>query len=365
MGKRKQVLNKSRILLWALSAISLCAGTQAFAQPSERQPAATPSASANSPVNLSVVVVKGSLPGPGLWKVARENHVMWVLGISAPLPAQMTWKAQEVEKLLSSSQEVLHPPGVVTGARLGFFGKLFLLPALIGIRNNPDGEKLVDVLPAPVYQRWEMAKTKYGLGGGRIERLRPMFAGKALYASAIKQAGLSEDGGAEAIVDAMANRYKIKETDTQYVVTIEDPHKAAKIFKTSSMDDIGCLSHVLDMLDNDLMQTKTRANAWATGDIRKLQALAGTEARDSCLSAVSGASFAQKLGMVDLQQRIDSAWMTAAKKAIAENKQTFALLPMEQVLSGTGYLARLKAAGYTVVSPYGDSDDNTVELQRH
>jgi len=125
------------------------------------------------------------------------------------------------------------------------------------------------------------------------------------------------------------------------------------------------LSHVLDMLDSDLMQTKTRANAWATGDLRKLRAMAGTEARDSCLSAVSGASFAQKLGMVDLQQRIDDAWMSAAKKAIGENKQTFALLPMEQVLSGTGYLARLKASGYSVLSPYGESDDSTVELQSH
>ena len=365
MGETKRVWNTSRMLLWLVMAMVLCAGPQAFAQPGMPQLASTPSPSANSPVNLSVVVVKGSLPGPGLWKVSKGDHVMWVLGISAPLPAQMTWKSQEVEKLLSGSQEVLLPPGVVTGARLGFFGQLFLLPSLIGIRNNPDGEKLVDVLPAPVYRRWEIARAKYGLDGGRIERLRPMFAGKALYASAIRQAGLSEDGGAEATVAGIANRFKIKEASTQYVLIIEDPHKAAKVFKTSSIDDIGCLSHVLDMLDSDLMQTKTRANAWATGDLRKLRAMAGTEARDSCLSAVSGASFAQKLGMVDLQQRIDDAWMSAAKKAIGENKQTFALLPMEQVLSGTGYLARLKASGYTVLSPYGESDDSTVELQSH
>src|SRR5512141_1499781 len=105
MGETKRAWSTSRMLLWLVMAVVLCAGPQAFAQPGKPQLAVSPSPSASSPVNLSVVVVKGSLPGPGLWKVSKDDHVMWVLGISAPLPAQMTWKTQEVEKLLSGSQE--------------------------------------------------------------------------------------------------------------------------------------------------------------------------------------------------------------------------------------------------------------------
>jgi hypothetical protein len=357
----KHMLKRTCVSVMLQSAIAMCAVSQATAQSVDPTHAPGSPIATATPTTLGVVVVKGTQPGPGLWKVSNDNHVMWVLGIASPLPANIAWKTQEVQIRLSHSQEELEPPGVVAGARVGFFGKLFLLPSLIGIRNNPDGQTLRDVLPAPVYQRWEAARSRYGLGEG-TDRLRPMFAGKALYAAAIKRAGLSEDGGAQAIVDAIAKQHTIKQTPTQYIAIIDDPHKAARTFKATSMEDVGCLSHVLDMLDGDLSQTKTRANAWATGNLPKLQALAGTEAKDACLSAVSGASFAQKLGVVDLQQRIDNTWMAAAKKALADNDQTFALLPMDQVLSSTGYLAELKSAGFTVTSPY-DIDDGAGTAQ--
>jgi hypothetical protein len=48
---------------------------------------------------------------------------------------------------------------------------------------------------------------------------------------------------------------------------------------------------------------------------------------------------------------MEDVWLTAAQSALARNTQTFAVLPMEQVLSPDGFLAHLKAKGYTVQSP--------------
>jgi hypothetical protein len=40
----------------------------------------------------AAVVVSGAQPGPGLWKVAKGDHVMWVLGTQSPLPKHMQWR---------------------------------------------------------------------------------------------------------------------------------------------------------------------------------------------------------------------------------------------------------------------------------
>lgn len=59
--------------------LALCAAAPAFAQ--EAPPAPAPAASVT---NLESVVVSGVVPGPGLWKVSKGDHVMYVLGTLSP-----------------------------------------------------------------------------------------------------------------------------------------------------------------------------------------------------------------------------------------------------------------------------------------
>jgi hypothetical protein len=39
---------------------------------------------------LDQVLVTGEQPGPGLWKVSKDDHVLWILGTLAPLPQKMS-----------------------------------------------------------------------------------------------------------------------------------------------------------------------------------------------------------------------------------------------------------------------------------
>src|SRR5450830_55092 len=48
------------------------------------------------------VLVVGQRPGPGLWKVSRDEHVLWVFGTYTPLPAKMEWRSQEVESIIGN-----------------------------------------------------------------------------------------------------------------------------------------------------------------------------------------------------------------------------------------------------------------------
>ena len=95
----------------------------------------------------------------GLWKVSKGDHVLWVFGTYSPLPKKMEWRSKQVEAILAQSQEYLQPPGATSN--VGFFRQMTLLPFAIGVKKNPDGAELKDLLPEPVYARWLVLKKKY------------------------------------------------------------------------------------------------------------------------------------------------------------------------------------------------------------
>ena len=73
-------------------------------------------ASANA---LEEVLVTGEHPGPGLWEVSKGDHTLWILGTHAPLPKRLVWRSQEVEWVITESQEVLGPYSVTFTLRKG------------------------------------------------------------------------------------------------------------------------------------------------------------------------------------------------------------------------------------------------------
>jgi hypothetical protein len=54
--------------------------------------------------------------------------------------------------------------------------------------------------------------------------------------------------------------------------------------------------------------------------------------------------------------QLEAVWLAAARKALADNASSFALLPMDELLSPSGYVSKLKAAGYAVEAPLGLDD---------
>ena len=105
-----------RILLTLALCLSLATPLRAVADP--------PSAAAPAAV-LDEVLVTGEQPGPGLWRVSRGEHELWILGTFDPLPRKMSWRAEEATEVIGRSQAVLAPPGV--DIDVGFFKGLTLV----------------------------------------------------------------------------------------------------------------------------------------------------------------------------------------------------------------------------------------------
>jgi len=296
------------------------------------------------------IVVVGQKPGPGLWKVSKGDHVLWVFGSYAPLPRKMEWRSREVEKILAESQEYLLPPNA--RADVGFFKGLTLLPQMIGLKKNPDDAELKDVLPADVYARWLELKHKYIGEDSGIERERPLFAAGELHRRALGKIGLGSGNEVRERIDKIAKQNKVPATKTTITLALDDPSRMLKEFKKSPLEDVACFRKTLDQLEGELDTLRTRANAWAVGDIGEILKLNFAERENSCRDAMYNSQFMQEQASFrSMEERMRESWLSAAERALAANRSTFAVLQLRDIVDPKGYIAALEARGYSVHKP--------------
>jgi uncharacterized protein YbaP (TraB family) len=333
--------------------LSLAVLTPAWAQAQAgtgTHPVEAPGAVDDSSPAPEQILVVGKRPGPGLWKITKDEHVLWVFGTYSPLPTNMEWRVQEVEAIVAQSQEYLLPPGA--RADIGFLRGLTLAPLAIGIKNNPNGARLRDVLPPEMYARWLALKEKYIGDDDGIERERPIFAGAELARKGLAHAGLASGREVQRKIDSIVKQNKIRMTSTSFKLEIDSPGRMIRKFKKSAMDDVTCFSKTLEALESDIDAMRVRANAWAKGDLEAIEKLNFAERESACNDAVlSSPILKDHPAFHNLQARVRESWLAAAEKSLVANKSTFAVLPMKDLLGPNSYVAALAAKGYTVQKP--------------
>ena len=343
------------LALAAIAALSLAttasqASHAVVPHPSAQPPSAPPSAAASAPsVPIDEIVVSGEQPGPGLWKVTRGDHVLWILGTLSPLPKRMTWRSGEVEKIVAQSKEVIGQEQV--SANVGFFRGITLLPSLLRARYNPDGVVLKDILPPDLYARWLKLKLRYIGNDSGIEKWRPMFAAVRLYQRTVEHSDLTQSNIIWPVINKAAREHNVKVTSLSVKVDVGNPRQTIRDFtQTPRSADIACLAATIERLETDLDNMKLRANAWAVGDVATLERLPAPDQVAKCLEAfTSGPGMQDKLTAG--RNRYYDEWLTAADRDLNRNDVTFAMLPMSELLGANGRLAKLQSRGYSVEKP--------------
>lgn len=321
-------------------------------------PALADEPSTDAVTMLEPVVVVGSVPGPGLWQVQAENgHVLWVFGTLSPLPRDIDWEADEAKARLASASMLLLPPGMTVKAKGGFFSTLGLLPKLIGMRKDPEKERLAELLPPELLARWQRLKALYMPRNRKVEKFRPFFAGWELYSAAVDAAGLQNRDAASKVLRRYAKKKKVPLQSSSFALTLDEPKQALAEFRATRMDDTACFAEVLDLIEFRLPQVQQMANAWAMGDVDTLAEHYRQRWVMACADAISGADFAHSQGLDDIPAKIRESWLEAAEKTLAEHETGFALLPMGNILGQESFLDTLQARGYTIVPPESDGED--------
>ena len=330
-------------------------GADTLAQPAV-QTGTPAAASAEREPDLETLLVVGTQPGPGMWKVSRNDNVLWIVGSQTPVPQKMQWRAKGVEATVAKAQEVLGEPSLsVSLKQIGYFRALTLFPSAMEVQKNPNNGVLRDIIPPEQYARWLVLRDKYIDGynteDNDIERWRPVFAALTLYRRAIEKIGLTNRGVVWPVVEAAAKKHKVKITEVRFEPAIDNARAAVKELNKTRLEDLDCFVKTLDRIDTDIAAMRSRANAWAVGDIDAIRALPAIDQRTACTNALQNANATKLLGVGNLEAKIAATWLTAAEAALKKNKVTVAVLPMNQLLSPTGYLAQLKARGYVVEIP--------------
>ena len=297
-----------------------------------------------TPVDLvkDEILVLGELPGPPLWKVTKDDHVLWILGTPELVPDDLLWQSNSVEHALAQSSEYLAP--ATAGFRMS--NPLKAKRMRKRIERIPDRGTLDDLLPEDLYQRFSETRLSYAPKRDALERLRPSVAAEELFDSATQSAGLELGRTIRWALEKRAEKHNVKKVPADLVVDRAVFIDAME--ETSASAEQTCLQARLQGLDGQLEAHKRLAAAWAEGDLASLRAHPGDPATEAC-ALRRLARHPEELNQIE--SRRWALWLENADSALRDNDSTFAILPLSDLLRPNGPLSWLRQRGYEVLEP--------------
>jgi uncharacterized protein YbaP (TraB family) len=302
--------------------------------------AAEPQASSD----LAEVLVVGKRPGPGMWKVSRGDHVLWLLGTPELLPARMEWESAAVEAVMAQSQARISGPRVsIKGGPITLFR---LYRQWRRMQQTDEHAPLGTTLPAALHGRFEALRQRYAPRETDWEKLRPMLAADKLFATAVEKSGLKRARSVDAAVDKLADKHRVKVQRVQ--LTIDEPEQLLReLAETPEAAEVHCMESTVARVETDMDASARRAAAWARGDIREIRSLSYPDSRTECAEAVAASTPRVRALMAQSQ----AAWLQAVDAALVGNASTVATRPIQDLLRADGVLSKLEARGYRVEWP--------------
>lgn len=183
--------------------------------------------------------------------------------------------------------------------------------------------------------------------------VRPILAARDLFQGAVDKSGLTTDETVWKTVEKIAHRRHVKIQDVVVKLKMDKPEAWIHEFTEVPIgEEDACLDKTIDRVETDLEPLRHRANLWAVGDVDGLLASTFPDDRIACFNALfSVPRFHNQLAQAGGQ--LDNEWMSAADSALTHHESSFAVLPISQLLNPDGWLAKLRARGYSVQDPYG------------
>jgi len=322
--------------------------------PPEPEPAPEEMADDPDIATLDTVVVSGAVQGPGLWRVSdAQGHELWILATLSPIPAKIDWHAAPVLAHVANAQQVLWEPYFSVDIDAGMFRKLALGWRFKRTERNPDGQTLRDLLPEATYERWNRLRAQYLPRERGLEDKRPIVAAQLLLNAAVKANGLSRRNVVRKPINdaAKAHGVEVLSPKIELNFSVQTARAAVAEARNLALRDLECMQATLDAVEQDVPRMITNANAWAHGELARIEFAQLRRRNRLCVDVFSDTELAQRYGLPDVRRSIRERWLDEAKAALARNQTTLSIVRLEGLIGADGYLAHLRAAGYTIEAP--------------
>ena len=303
-------------------------------------------ASRLAPVDIveDEIQVVGELPGPPLWRVTKDDHVLWILGTPELVPDDLVWHPDSVDHALAHSSEYLPSPSL----RVSLINPVKAWRLIKQIRRIPDRGTLEGVLPGDLYRLFSETRLRYAPRRDSLEELRPSVAAEELFDSAVQSAGLESGRTIGRAIEKRAKKHNLKKVPAHLSERYKDSPLFDSIREISADAERTCLQTLLQELDSQLKAHTRLAAAWAVGDLATLRAHPGDSATWACDSFAL--AFEPEV-LSQIESRSWALWLENVDRALSDNDSTFAVLPLGDLLRDDGPLSWLTQRGYEVVEP--------------
>ena len=295
--------------------------------------------SSGHPEVIDEIVVTGERAGPSMWHVRKGDAHVWILGSMSPLPRGITWRSRQVEDVLAHADQVLvQKPVEISVPRV-----LWMLITNRSLVMVTGGKRLKDVMPAQLHDRFAALRNQYTEEDNKWERYRPIVATLFLQQAAFHQAGLSLRMDMGAAVRKLAKDARVK-VDEIKMAGVGDMFDALKTLSPDAENT--CVNASLVTIQSAIPLYKERAQAWADGDVERLQSLPVPREVDACRAAMD-----QGKGAADLLTRMRQSWLFALEKELKAPGTSIAVINLDLLLDKGGVLDGLRAAGFEISAP--------------
>jgi uncharacterized protein YbaP (TraB family) len=296
-------------------------------------------AQGTAPQVMDELTVTGERTGPGMWHVHRGAANLWILGSLSPLPKGITWRSKQFEQLLDSTNQVVVPKPF----EVGIVRVLWLLITERSLLMVRGGKKLKDVMPPNLYARFAVQRAKYKADSDKWERYRPIIASAFLQQAAFHQVGLSTRLDLGAAVRTLAKNHRVRVEELK-IAGVRDVLEALKTMPPATEN--ACVEASLATIERDLPRLVERAQAWATGNVERIEALHEPPEVDSCRAALD-----EGAGPSELIALVRRTWLDGMERYLRGGGVTVAVVNIDMLLEKGGLLDGLRAKGYEIDAP--------------
>jgi uncharacterized protein YbaP (TraB family) len=291
----------------------------------------TPFAASAQDWSIETVVARPER-GPLIWQVTRGSATVYLLGIVRPVPEKFAWKTTGISDVLKGAHRLIVPPQTSVGLAEG----LWFLAWSSNSIYLPDDVPMESTLPDGLRKRFVAVRTRFYLDADRYAGLRVPLAALRLEGDVMRANALVREEPAKT-VEQIARRLGVP---SKVLADYEAIPMLKQLPKMSRAANEACMTSALDDIDALSVHARAAAEAWAVGDLDRVEAHYSEERFESCIQAMPS------FGALVSRAISDSA--AAVNAALNEPGKTVMIVSFGTLLRRDGLLDRLKAQGLKV-----------------